>query len=371
MSTRIRPFGRFTGFLFAVVGVAVVTAVLYALGSHINPTTVALIYFLFVVVVAILFESRAALVSSLLSASVLNFFFLPPYYTLSITDAENWVAFFVFLATAITVGQLSARAHERAVESERLYTELQGAIERVSEAEALKRSEKLKSALLDAVTHDLRTPLTSIKASVTMLIDENQLDPIERTIDSKARTELLEVINEETDRLNTFVETMVELARLQSGDTLLRRSSVTAEEIVVKAARRAKTIRGTHKFKSQIEPNLPPLSVDARALVEAIHNLLDNAAKYSPPDTTIFIGASRSNGNVRFVVEDEGPGIPQAERESVFERFYRSDKLKRGLGMGLSIVRGIIEAHGGQIWIESGEKGARFVIDLPAEANGR
>jgi two-component system sensor histidine kinase KdpD len=100
-------------------------------------------------------------------------------------------------------------------------------------------------------------------------------------------------------------------------------------------------------------------------------NLLDNAAKYSPPGTTIYIGAKKTDGGVRFYVEDEGPGIPQSKRDSIFERFHRSNGTAGGLGLGLAIVRGIIEGHGGRIWVESGRKGARFVFDLPVNSDER
>jgi two-component system sensor histidine kinase KdpD len=110
--------------------------------------------------------------------------------------------------------------------------------------------------------------------------------------------------------------------------------------------------------------------VDSRAVVEALYNLVENAAKYSPAGTPILIAARKAAGDVRFSIEDEGPGILESDRESVFERFYRGDKSGGGLGMGLAIVRGIIEAHGGKIWVESGRKGARFVFDLPASVNG-
>jgi two-component system sensor histidine kinase KdpD len=270
---------------------------------------------------------------------------------------------------ALTVGQLSATAHRRRAEAERLYKELETAFDAASEAEALRRSEKLKTSLLDAVTHDFRTPLTSIKAAVTMLIQNNQLPKEERNLDQHSRGELLQVVDEESDRLNTFVESMVELARFQSGDKGLNRASVAPEEIVIKAARRARSLPD-HKLRSEIEPDLPVVSVDSRAIVEALYNLVENAAKYSPAGTPIRIAARRVDDDVRFSIEDDGPGIPESERELVFERFYRGDKSGGGLGMGLAIVRGIIEAHGGKIWIESGRKGARFVFDLPARANG-
>jgi two-component system sensor histidine kinase KdpD len=204
-----------------------------------------------------------------------------------------------------------------------------------------------------------------------MLIENNQLPKEQRNLDQHSRGELLQVINEESDRLNTFVESMVELARFQAGDNQLDRSSVAPEEVVLKAARRARSISPAHSLKSEIEPNLPAVSADSRALVEVLYNLVENAAKYSPAGTPIQIGAARHNGDVRFSIEDEGPGVPESERESVFERFYRGDKSDGGLGMGLAIVRGIIEAHGGRIWVEPGKIGARFVFDLPAKTDGR
>ena len=359
------------GVMVAIVAITLSTILLIPLRESVNSTTVALIQLFVIVLVATFFRRWAALTASILAALSFNFFFLPPYYTLTIDEPQNWVALFVFLAVALTVGNLSAMSNKRRIEAERLYKELEEAFEITSEAEALKRSEKLKTALLDAVSHDFRTPLTSIKASVTMLIDDNQLERRERTLDQHSRSELLEVINEETDKLNTFVESMVELARFQAGENELKRSSVTPEEIVIKAARRARSLRPKHKLKSQVEPGLPPLSVDSRAIVEAVYNLLDNAAKYSPADTDINISAIRKDDNVRFSIEDEGPGIPESERESVFERFYRSEKptgRPGGLGMGLAIVRGIIEAHGGHIWVEPGRSGARFVFELPITA---
>ncbi|MEO8648509.1 MAG: ATP-binding protein, partial [Acidobacteriota bacterium] len=190
--------------------------------------------------------------------------------------------------------------------------------------------------------------------------------PEQLTLDDAERGELLEVINEETDRLNTFVESMVELAQIQSGQRQFRRRGVLPEEIIVAAARRAKAIKSTHKLASKIEPGLPKVSVDPRALAEAVFNLLQNSASHSPAGSTIMISAEKADGGVRFAVEDEGTGIPEDEREAVFERFHRSNGSVHGLGMGLAIVRGIVEGHGGRIWIESGKKGARLVFDLPA-----
>ena len=201
---------RSIGYLSAFVAVAVLTVALIPAREHVNSTTVALAFVLSVLVTAILFGRRPALVSSLLAAFSLNFFFLPPYNTLTVAEPENWIALAVFLIVALTVGQLSAIAKRRAETAEKLYADLQTAFEQASEAEAIRRSEKIKSALLDAVTHDIRTPLTSIKAATTMLIKEQQA--VHTTLEPGAHADLLAVIDEETDRLNTFVESMVELA---------------------------------------------------------------------------------------------------------------------------------------------------------------
>ena len=360
--------------LLSAVIIALTTAGLAPFRESASSTTIALTYILVIVLIATFLEWIPALTASILAAFAFNFFFLEPYHTLSIDHPQNWVSLFVFLAVAVTVGRLSATSNRRRAQAERLYEEMEAAFEKASEAEGLKRSEKMKTALLDAVTHDFRTPLTSIKASVTMLIEENEFGTRETRLDRHSRGELLEVINEEADRLNTFVDSMVEVARFQVGNAELRLSTVAAEEIIVKAARRAKEIQRTHELISNVEPDLPSVAVDTRAIVEAVYNLIDNAAKYSDAGTPITISAKSVDQKVRFSIEDEGPGIPEAEREAVFKRFQRGEGAngqKEGMGMGLAIVRGIIEAHGGEIWVEPGAKGARFVFDLPAGNDGR
>jgi two-component system sensor histidine kinase KdpD len=369
--TESKLLNSLIGIVIGTAGVVLITVLLSGFGNSINATTVALAFILLIVLAATFLDWVSAIAASLLAAFSFNFYFLEPHYTLRIDDPENWVSLFVFLSVAITVAYLSASVNRRRAEAERLYKEIEAAFEKASEAEGIKRSEKLKGALLDAVTHDFRTPLTSIKASVTMLIDENQFGSKESKLDRHSRGELLNVIEQETDRLNTFVESMVELARFQSGSSELKLSKVTAEEIIVKAAKRAKDIQRTHQLISNVATDLPGLSLDSRFIVEAVFNLIDNAAKYSPANTKIEITAKRNGDNVRFEIEDEGPGIPTEDRESVFKKFYQRESHKdRGMGMGLAIVRGIIEAHGGEIWVESGKKGARFVFDLPANNNG-
>jgi two-component system sensor histidine kinase KdpD len=319
------------------------------------------------------------------AAVCFNYFFLPPLYTFTIAHPQNWVALIVFFTTAMAVGQLSARAKQRAAEAEKakseiesLYQQLQVAFEVASQAEALKQSEKLKSALLDAVTHDLRTPLASIKASVTTLIDEakghtEDNQPI--SLDAASRFEMLEIIDEESDRLNRFIGGLIEMARIEAGELGLRRRWGPIDEVVSAAIVRAESVTQRHVVRINIEKELPVVRVDERAVSEVVYTLVDNAAKYSPEASNIRINARRAGEEqIQVEVEDEGTGIPSELRERVFEKFFRatrdgdiSTQQPSGTGMGLAIAKGIVEAHKGKIWIESGSggKGTRVVFTLP------
>jgi K+-sensing histidine kinase KdpD len=376
---------RWAGYLVAVLGIAAVTGVLKLFGERVNSTTVGFGLLLVVLFVATGWGSRPAVLASLLGVACFNFFYLPPVGRLSIDDPDNWIALIAFLITAVTAGQLSAHAKRRAEEAdagrgeiERLYTELQDAFERASQAKALEQSERLKSALLDAVTHDLRTPLTSIKASVTTLLDDPSPradDQEAATLDAEGRREMLEVIDEETDRLNRFIEGLMELARIEAGEMHLRRRWGSIEEIVTTALKRAAPLTRAHHIHVRLDAELPTVRVDDRSVAEVVYTLVDNAAKYSPAGTNINVGAISTDGQtVRLSVEDEGPGVPAELRERVFDKFFRAmrngdsgSQQLSGTGMGLAIAKGIVEAHGGRIWIEdgSGNLGSRVVVLLP------
>jgi K+-sensing histidine kinase KdpD len=376
---------KWAGYLAALVGIAAVTGLLKLFGEHINSTTVALGLLLVVLFVATGWGSRPAVLSSLLGVVCFNFFYLPPVGRLAVDDPDNWIALFAFLVTAATAGQLSAHAKRRAEEAdagrreiERLYTELQDAFERASHAKALEQSERLKSALLDAVTHDLRTPLTSIKASVTTLLDDPLADTADEepgTLDAEGRREMLEVIDEETDRLNRFIEGLVELARIEAGEMHLRRHWGSIEEIISTALERAAPLTREHRIQVRLDDELPTVRVDERAVAEVVYTLVDNAAKYSSPGTNINIDATSIDSHiVQLSVEDEGPGIPEELRERVFDKFFRAIRdgdsgthQAPGTGMGLAIAKGIVEAHGGRIRIEDthGAHGSRIVVTLP------
>lgn len=351
----------------SVAAVLLATLVLASLSTHINSTTVALALLLIVLSLATFFGRNPALLASFVAMLGFNYLFLPPVRTWHIADPQNLIAWAAFTLTAIVAGELSAYAQRRAREAERLYDELQTAFEVATQAEALKQSEKLKSALLDAVTHDLRTPLTSIKASVTTLLDS---EGGHRTIelDSRGRAEFLDIINEETDRLNGFIEGMVALARIEAGSVNATGAFSNVEEMITIALDRAETLLSDHHLVVNLEKELPLIRVDARSIAEVLYNLVENAAKYSSAGTTIAITASSKRNGVLISVNDEGKGIPADMRESVFEKFVRLEaESPDGLGLGLAIARGIVEAQKGTIEIVAGEGdlGTKVVLALP------
>ena len=377
---------RFRAYLFALAGVAAATVGLALFQAHSNSTTSALVMLLAVLVSATAFGSRPAFFAALLGVCSFNFFFLPPYYTLTISEPQNWVAFAAFMVTALVAGQLSSYARRRAEESEhrrreieRLYDELRSVFKKASEAEALRQSEQLKSALLDAVTHDLRTPLTSIKASVTTLLSEGTIDADECIVelDQDSRVELLDVINEETDRLNVFIGGLVDLARIEAGNQSIRRIRADIQDLINQAAKRAGSRLSGHTLSIELANRPITAMVDVPSVIEVIYTLLDNAAKYSPAGSEIRVSAAGCDGMLEVSVEDLGRGIMPEQREKVFDKFYRvSDEsihsTASGLGLGLAIARGVVESQGGRIWIEDGRDGFRTRVSfyIPSESNG-
>jgi len=237
-----------------------------------------------------------------------------------------------------------------------------GAVERLSRAEAARESEQLRSALLDSVTHEFRTPLTGIKAAVTSLLSPQPLDPSERA-------ELLSIINEESDRLNRLVGEAAEMAQLQAGQVKLDLAPHDIREAVDRAIVEAKLALAKHTVEVQIPENLPPIRMDVVRIGEVIIHLVENAAKYSPAGTTIHVSAEVRGHTLMTSVADHGPGIDDFEQPLIFDKFYRGRNQRmriHGAGMGLAIAKAIVEAHGGTIGVTSQlGRGSVFYFMLP------
>jgi two-component system sensor histidine kinase KdpD len=241
-------------------------------------------------------------------------------------------------------------------------------IDQATQAAVLQRSDELKSALLSAVSHDLRTPLASIKASVTSLL---QTDIQWSEEDER---DLLQAIDEETDRLTRIIGNLLDLSRIEAGVLRPERTWCDLGELLEETADRQRAIVPSHPIAVSIADDLPDIFIDYVEISQVFANLLENAAKYSPAGSLIEMSAERTGDQILVSVSDRGLGIPLGEEERIFEKFYRIGIWSGavGAGIGLSICRGIIEAHGGQIWAEQRPGGgAIFLLTLPIKVEKR
>jgi two-component system sensor histidine kinase KdpD len=453
----------------------------YSRALRVNPTTVGFTFLLAVLVVSAVWGLRYAIFLSIAAAAAYNYFFLPPLFTFTISDPQNWVALFTFLATAIIASELSERARREALQSkqrrselERLYSfsqqllvaenvfgllnrlpayivdsfgvsgvavflenkektyyseagvqalipveqlkaisgrgeptldrdsrtsfmpvrmgvrsigslgvlgcdlsretleaigslvaiaiERAATTERLTKAEATRESDRLRSLLLDAVTHEFRTPLTAIKASAEALLSEIELQ--------KAQVrDLATVINEESDRLNRLVGEAEEVAQLDALQIELHLDPHRIREAVDLAIQQSKRALQGHTMEVVIPEDLPRVRMDIKRIAEVLSQLLENAGKYSPPGTAIHITGELRDSQLVTSVADHGSGIDDMEQSMIFEKFYRGRNQRttiQGTGMGLAIAKSIVELHGGKIGVTSQlGRGSVFCFSLP------
>ncbi|MBV9461461.1 MAG: sensor histidine kinase KdpD [Bradyrhizobium sp.] len=250
------------------------------------------------------------------------------------------------------------------------------AIERVllvEDMDQVKRtveSERLRSALLTSISHDLKTPLASVLGAASTMRD------LASNLSDTEKRDLLATVIDESERLNRFIANLLDMTKLESGAIVPNSALHDIGEIVGSALRRAGKILARHKVSLALSADLPMLQLDAVLFEQVLFNLLDNAAKYSPPDTTISIRSFRERDSVTLQVIDEGEGIPPTELESVFDKFYRvqkGDHVRPGTGLGLAISRGFVEAMHGRITAanRADRSGAVLTIRLPVPSGAR
>jgi two-component system, OmpR family, sensor histidine kinase KdpD len=231
------------------------------------------------------------------------------------------------------------------------------ALDEASRAESARQSEALKSALLDSLAHDINTPLTSIKAAATSLL----------TTAADGERELLTIIDEETDRLNRLASEVIAMARIEAGKLHLEKRPVVVSDLVATALGAMPS--DGRVWRLDIPDSLPPADADPEFAAQVVRQLAENAVKYSPLGLPIGVSAERRDGKIIIGVSDHGPGIEENERTRIFDRFFRGRRHRfdtKGTGMGLAIAKGIAEAHGGRIWVESEPgQGSVFYFSLP------
>jgi two-component system sensor histidine kinase KdpD len=286
-------------------------------------------------------------------------------------DNENHLAFIPLTMGMRVVGsmgvsgsRLSRQTLDAIASLIAIAVERAGAIEKLSRAEAARESEQMRSLVLDSVTHEFRTPLTAIKASVTSLLSSTNLSAPEKE-------DLLTVINEESDRLNRLIGEAAEMAQLDAGKVELHLEPAPMQDVVDAALEELRQTLATHPVEVRIPATLASARMDSDRIREVLVHLLENAAKYSPPNTPIRITAEEKNGSLTTSIADRGPGIDDFEQALVFEKFYRGQNERvrvHGTGMGLAICKAIVEAHGGRIGLTSQlGNGSVFYFSLPVQ----
>jgi two-component system sensor histidine kinase KdpD len=238
------------------------------------------------------------------------------------------------------------------------------ALEDASHSEAAHQSEVLKSALLDSLAHDIKTPLTSIKAAVTALLGAS----------AAADRELLTIIDEEADRLNSLAAEVVAMARIEAGKLHLEKRPISAAELISSAMLELNAALKGRPIALRVPEGLPAAEADPEFIAQALKQVIENALKYSPDGSPITLSAGVEGERIVIGVGDRGPGIEENERARVFDKFFRGRRHRfetKGTGMGLAIAKGIVEAHGERIWVESEPgQGSVFYFSLPASKGG-
>jgi two-component system sensor histidine kinase KdpD len=222
-------------------------------------------------------------------------------------------------------------------------------------------SERLRNSLLSAISHDLKTPLAALYGLAESL-------SLTRPALSAQQADIAEAIRDQARRLGALVDNLLDMARIQSGDVKLSLQWHPFEEVVGSALKATELVLAGHRVEVSLDPDLPLVEVDAVLLERVLCNLLENAAKYTPPGSTVRLEAVTAEDSLLVSLSDNGPGLPKGHEEALFEKFTRGDRESAtpGVGLGLAICRAIVEAHGGRIWAEQNpEGGARLTFTLP------
>jgi two-component system sensor histidine kinase KdpD len=236
------------------------------------------------------------------------------------------------------------------------------AIEATARAEASRESERLRAALVDSLTHELRTPLTSIRAAATTLTQNEGLD-------DALRKELATVVDEESEHLDALIGEAIEMAEIDANVVRVQTAPRHTRTMLENAVQESRGALGRHQVVLMVQEPDRPAWFDAKLLGRVFRHLIENAARYSAPESRIVLRSRRVDGRLEFEVEDNGPGIDRVDLPHIFEKFYRGKKgkkLGKGTGMGLAITQAILRAHGGDIAVESNpEQGCTFRFWVP------
>ena len=344
----IRDGGRAAGILIA----ATLVGLLFS-GLKIPEANIIAVYILGVLIISIITSSwMYSFLASVISVLAFNFLFTIPRFTLRAYDPSYPVTFGIMFLVALITGSLASRMKEYARESAQAAMQIE--------------KEQLRADLLRSISHDLRTPLTSISGNASNLLSN------ENEFSQETRMQIYGDIYDDSMWLIKLVENLLSVTRIEDGRMDLRMSAELMDEVIAEAMRHTDRNRDGRKIEVSSDEEFILGKMDARLIVQVVINLVDNAVKYTPEGAQIRIHTGKKDGMVVVSVSDTGPGIPDEQKSKVFDMFYtgtnRAADGRRSLGLGLGLCRSIIRAHGGEIWVSDIKpQGAVFTFTLPAE----
>ena len=302
-----------------------------------------------VVLVALRYSRGAAILASLLCMLAFNYFFTSPRFTFRIDDSQYLLAFAIILAVGLIVSRLTNAARAQA--------------RRQSELAAEAEAERMRSVLLASVSHDLRTPLAVLTGASSTLAERGE------QMSAEERKSLSESLYRQATNLSEHVAKVLQMTRLESGSVHIERDWAAITEIVDSALRRTAAQLAKHHVLVDIPEDVPLIRVDASLFEQAIVNLLENAARHTPPGTVVQVRASPTASQIELSVGDSGPGIPEADLEHVFQKFHHRAGSHTGVGLGLAICSAIVRLHGGRVSAQrNADRGTTFRISIGIEA---
>lgn len=344
----IRDGRRAAGILIA----ATLVGLLFS-GLKIPEANIIAVYILGVLIISIITSSwMYSFLASVISVLAFNFLFTVPRFTLRAYDPSYPVTFGIMFLVALITGSLASRMKEYARESAQAAMQIE--------------KEQLRADLLRSISHDLRTPLTSISGNASNLLSN------ENEFSQETRMQIYGDIYDDSMWLIKLVENLLSVTRIEDGRMDLRMSAELMDEVIAEAMRHTDRNRAGRKIEVSSDEEFILGKMDARLIVQVVINLVDNAVKYTPEGAQIRIHTGKKDGMVVVSVSDTGPGIPDEQKSKVFDMFYtgtnRAADGRRSLGLGLGLCRSIIRAHGGEIWVSDNKpQGAVFTFTLPAE----
>jgi len=338
------------GFAWAVGATAACTLAGWAMQGRFDPVNIAMVYLLAVVIVALRFSRGAAVLTSVLCVAAFDFLFVPPQGTLGVEDVQYLLTFAIMLAVGLIISSLTQSMRRQARAQAKLEMEAE--------------TERIRSALLASISHDLRTPLAVMAGASSSLAEGGErLAPGERQALAKS-------IFEQAREMSEQVAKVLEMTRLETGAIALERDWDSIGEIAAAVVRRLGDHLAGHRVVLDMPDDLPLVRVDATLIEHALANLVENAAKHTPAGTLIQVRGKRRGEELVVSVEDFGPGLGDEDLERLFAKFERAaaEGATRGVGLGLAICRAIVRLHGGRIWAEPlPGAGTAFRFALPVE----